>query len=153
MRSSRSRRVKVAVQDRDESGLGIVEVMVASLILIIVAISIGNMVIDSLSAALISRQREAAASIASNVVENAKGLGQAALVAETASTTPCPASTQPVRVITSLNEASFDQCFTTTVDRTVYTVSPTVAVGTPDVVTVKVAWNATSYSTSTDLGQ
>jgi Tfp pilus assembly protein PilV len=147
-------RGEVPASSLDDDGFGLVEVMVASVILIIIVISLSNLLVDSLSAALLSRQREAAASLASDTIENAKAIGQTALTAAPAGSGTCSAATAPVPVLTNL---TFRQCYTTAVDGTTYTVTPTVAVGSagqPDTVTVTVTWASAqhTYVTSTQIG-
>jgi hypothetical protein len=112
------------VLSEQEGGFGVVEVMVASLILVIVLVSFSNMVIDSLTTALTARQREAAASLASDVVENARALGwNELLMATTASCASSP-NASPVRVILVANIGCFTSSYTTSPDSTAFIVSP-----------------------------
>jgi Tfp pilus assembly protein PilV len=141
-------------RSEQDEGFGLIEIMVASVILIVVVISLSNLLIDSLQAALLSRQREQAASLASDVVENGKALGQTSLSASPTPTGSCSAVTgAPVPVLSQL---TFQQCFTTTVDKTSYTVHPTVtaSIAVPDIVTVTVTWSSSAYSyiTSSKVG-
>jgi Tfp pilus assembly protein PilV len=137
-----------------EEGFGLVEIMAATVVLMVVVVSLTNLLVDSLSAALLARQRETAAGVASNIVENAKALGASTLFAETPGSQPCSANSySPVPVLTT----NFEQCFTTRIDNTVFTVSPVVTKGpsaaAPQGVTVTVTWASAqhSYITSTNV--
>jgi Tfp pilus assembly protein PilV len=158
-------------RSEQDEGFGLIEIMVASVILIVVVISLSNLLIDSLQAALLSRQREQAASLASDVVENGKALGQASLSKSPATPAPppppapqcTPVKGAPVPVLTQL---TFQQCFTAIVDKTTYTVSPTISTPcqtgvipclittTPDTVKVTVTWSSGAYTylTSSKVG-
>jgi Tfp pilus assembly protein PilV len=143
----------------DESGFGLIEVVVATLVLVVVVISLGNLLADSLTAAALSRQRDDAASLAGDVVENAKALGDSQLADVPAGSSPCvvvAASAGPVPVLTGGANGNFQQCFTTTIGVTAFTVTPLVTPvsGGPDTVTVTVTWagGAHSYLTTTEIG-
>jgi Tfp pilus assembly protein PilV len=151
----------------DEAGFSLVEVIAAVTILVVIIISFSNLLIDSLSAALISRQRETAASIASDTIENARALGQSALTAASqasaptctiasstalAQTNPTPATPVPV-----LTQGTFLTAYTTVVDRYTYTVCTTITAPAPtsaDTVSVLVTWGSGKYSygSSTQVG-
>jgi Prokaryotic N-terminal methylation motif len=143
----------------DDRGFGLAEVLVASAIMMIIIVSFSNIMIDSLTAALLSRQREAAASIASDVIENASGLAQAtgwtSAVGSCVSQPPTPpAAAGGTGGIPVFLAPQYLQCpFTATIDRTAFLVTPSVAGTTPlFVVTVTVTWpTAHSYSTSSQV--
>jgi prepilin-type N-terminal cleavage/methylation domain-containing protein len=155
-----------ARRNADDKGFALVEVLAASTILVIVLVSFSTVLVDSLRAALLSRQSEVAASISSDMIENAKALTQGALSDDLGTTQSCVslgAVPVPVPVRTaSATTASqtvaatdFRQCFSILVDSYVYTVSPSVTtIGSPDTVTVSVTWLPSgSYSTSAQIGQ
>ena len=150
MRSPRA----VSPSRRSEDGFGIVEVIVATTILMVVVVSLTTLLVDSLTNALLTRQRETAASMASAAIENAKAIGQSALLASPGSIAPCAAFAG------SQQATTFGQCrYTVTADNTAYTVTPTVAVptagsGQPDTVTVTITWSAGSRSflTTSQIG-
>jgi prepilin-type N-terminal cleavage/methylation domain-containing protein len=137
-----------------ENGFTLVEVMAATVILVLVLVSLSNLLVDSLSVALVSKQREAAASLAGDMIENADALGVANLTAGSG-VTPCsPIQTTAAVLPTRLTGASFQQCFVAFVDQYSYTVSPAVTVtsGTADGVTVTVTWSAGTYVTYSLVG-
>jgi type II secretory pathway pseudopilin PulG len=153
---------------RGELGFALVEIMAAMTILVIVLVSFSTLLVDSLTAALNSKQSQVAASIASDMIENAKAIGLVALNSDlgTFSLTPSAFGSIPVPVpirtalptSASVTVASTDfrQRFTMAADGYTYTVIPTVIIGagTPDKVTVQVTWlPAGSYSTTTLIGQ
>jgi hypothetical protein len=149
--------------DNSEQGFGLVEVMAATVILMIVVISFTNLLIGSLSAGLLSRQRETAASIASNVDESAAALGEANLAAgpTLSSMTACTAP----QLATFIGQNSqipptalFGQCdFPIAVDTTTYTVFPVISgAATLFLVNVTVKWTTAgslhTYATTTQVG-
>jgi type II secretory pathway pseudopilin PulG len=81
---------------RGDGGFSIVEVIAAVLILMVVLVSLSNLLIDSLSTALVSKEREAAASLASDVIENARALGVTALTSGTTATCSTGSAASPL---------------------------------------------------------
>jgi type II secretory pathway pseudopilin PulG len=169
-----ARRAGRRLRTCDEAGFSLVEVIAAVTILVVVIISFSNLLVESLSAALISRQRETAASIASDTIENARALGQSALTAASQASAPTctvasstalvltnPTPITPVPVLPALSNGAqigFLTPYTTVVDRYTYTVCTTITAPAPtssaDTVSVLVTWGSGkhSYGTSTQVG-
>jgi Tfp pilus assembly protein PilV len=145
----------------DEAGFALVEIIAATVILMVIVVSLSNLLVDSLTATLMSRQREAAASIASDTVENARALGQTALTAASVVSDPtCPVSNGTaltnVSPVPALAQATMLVPYTTTLDGTTFTVCSNVTASTTsaDTVSVMVTWaaGAHSYLTSSQVG-
>ena len=144
-------RDRAAALRGSEAGFGLVEIMAATVILMVVVVSMTNLLLDSLNAALVAKQREAAASIASNIVENARALGQSGL---TVTKPPLPTS-QPKQVPAApawvfSTSPGLGQCsYSVTSDQTVFNVSPVVsqaATSSLDWLTVTVTWSSVPYT-------
>lgn len=138
----------------DDSGFGLIEVLVASLILMVTVVGLAGLLSNSFTAALLSKERDTAASIASDTIENAKALGSSSLVA--ASPT-CPTSvTSPTySAVPALAASAFSTPYQVTIDRMSYVVcsSVTTSATTPDVVTVTVRYgSASTYTTTGQVG-
>ncbi len=140
-----------------EDGFSLVEIIAATTILMVIVISLSNVLVDSLTASLLSRQREAAASIASDSVENAKGLGYSGTTALVSGTScPAPSSGTPSPTVPVAQTASsYLTSYRVQVDTTVYGVCTSVVTppATADTVTVTVTWpGAQTYTTSSRVG-
>ena len=155
LRARCAARLRPRAEGGAEDGIGLADVLAATLILMVIVVSFSNLLVDSLSATLLSKQREQAASLASDVVENAKALGQTQLSAAPTGSSTCTAVSagSPVPVLTV---ATFQQCFTVAVDNTRYSVTPSVTASTtgPDTVVVTVTWASAqhTYLTTTLVG-
>jgi hypothetical protein len=163
------RRERAARQDaaprrrRDEAGVSLVEVIAASFILTITFVSLASVLIHSISTGHLSQQREAAASLASDVLENGRALGLTCLVAAAASATSsqtlaaCPTviltpATLPTGAPSLVQSTTFFSPTTLTLDATRYTITPKAPTGTaPSPVTlgVTVAWPGTTSFSAT----
>lgn len=151
-------------RQRAEGGFAIVEILAATTILVIVLASFSTLLVDSLRAALVSNRTQIAAGVASDMVENAKALGQSSLGTDLGLTVACTSlGTQavpvPVRTAAATGATAtvaltdIRQCFTISLDRYTYTVTPTVTIGTPDIVRVVVTWSPSgTYTTFAQIG-
>jgi hypothetical protein len=161
---------------RNEAGVALVEVLVASLILTITFVSLASVLIRSISTGHLAQQREAAASLVSDVIENGRALGLDCLTAASVSPSTsatvlaaiaaCPTvlltpGTQPGTwtglqpPATSLvQSAAFFSPAPVTIDATVYTLTVTLAGTAPSPVTLtaKAAWSSASYTSSAIVG-
>jgi Tfp pilus assembly protein PilV len=146
--------------NENEAGFSLVEVIVASTILMIVLVSFSNLLVDSLTVSLNSGERQTAASLASDTIENAKALGVTKLGTAAAAQLSTPSlltvclATAGSEIASPQNGTAFAQCQTTTVDRILYTVTPVVSAPTGSVatVTVTVTWpTANTYVTSSQI--
>jgi hypothetical protein len=127
----------------------------------IVVVSVTNLLIDSLGAAVVSRQRETAASIASDTIENAKALGQANLANTIPATCPAPGVIPsgpglPYAAVPALTSATFTTPYSVVVDRTTYVVGTAVTISSTsaDTVAVAVSWanGNDTFDTSGEVG-
>jgi len=145
----------------DEDGFSIVEVIAAVLILMVVLVSLSYLLIDSLSTALVSKEREAAASLASDVVENARALGVTALSTAATGTCSTGSSTSPLTTPAIETAGCFQAGYTAYVKVNTTTYAEQVSLGTitvtqPVTVNVTVTWtqgsNTDTYSSSGQVG-
>ncbi len=131
----------------DDEGFSIVEVLVATTILMVVVIAITTALTSSLTSAVLTRQREGAASLASASIENAKAIGMTGLSSSPATPGTCTAFTG------AQTSSQYGTCrYVVTMDGTTFNVLPTVTGGTPARVTVTVTWGTRTYITSSDVG-
>jgi type II secretory pathway pseudopilin PulG len=142
----------------EEGGFALLEVLVASVILLLVAISLTTVLVGSLRADSVAGQRETAAGIASDTIENAKAIGFAALAAAPPAPAPCPEGQPGSRVRSSttvpvLGAAQIGRPHWIALDHTAFCVGASIAPSrTLAIVTVTVSWASGTFTSVGGVG-